>query len=257
MVQGGDWGSMIARSMAIRFPKNVIAAHVNMIFFLPKTIIHTLQMAIAFLFPKLGFLAGLTAPDVEMIQSTMYFSIQETGYMLQQATKPGTIQYALSDSPVGLLAWILEKFHTWGGSSNSSLVFSPQQILEMVSLYYLTNTIGSSIRLYKESIGSGEVFRLAWTKCSTPIGYTVYPGDIMKYPRHFVQSMNHLVYFRIAETGGHFAAMEDPNLLANDIRYTMMNRNQRPKSNWGTYFAAGIGLYTIYHLITASMYPQL
>jgi microsomal epoxide hydrolase len=251
MVQGGDWGSMIARAMAIQFPRNIVAAHVNMIFFLPKSFIHTMQIVSAFFFPKFAFLAGLSTLEIEMIQETVQFSIEETGYMLLQATKPNTIQYSLSDSPVGLLAWILEKFHTWGGSSNRSMVFSSQQVLEMVSLYYLTNTIGSSIRLYKESIGSGEVFRLAWTNCVTPIGYTVYPGDIMKYPRRFVASSNHLVFYRMAEKGGHFAAMEDAAGLANDIRCTLMNKDQPQVRNWLNYVFLGIGVGFVFHYFGA------
>lgn len=145
------------------------------------------------------------------------------GYYHLQSTRPQTLSYALSDSPVGLCAWIAEKFHYWAdcernGQRDIRHAVSWDDLLTNISLYWHTNSIGSSIRLYKEfalAQASGQI-PLRYP-AAVPVGVTMYRQEVYKTPRAWVERQFDLIYWHEASRGGHFAAMEQPQAFAEDI----------------------------------------
>ena len=146
------------------------------------------------------------------------FVEREGGYSHIQRTKPQTLGYGLNDSPAGLAAWIVEKFRTWSDcGGNVESVFSRDELLDNISLYWFTQTITSSVRLYRESarvplrIEAGE-------RISPPFGFARFPKELVRPPREWPERFFNLVHWTDMPRGGHFAAMEQPELLAQDIR---------------------------------------
>jgi epoxide hydrolase len=137
------------------------------------------------------------------------------GYFQIQATRPQTLAYGLSDSPVGQLAWIVEKFKEWTYPTADvpEKAIDRDDILTDVMLYWLTGTAGSSSRMYYENMRSG-----AWGKepSPTPIGVAVFAEDVAI--RRFAEAGNNIVHWSEFDRGGHFAAMEAPDLLVADVR---------------------------------------
>ena len=159
-----------------------------------------------------------------------YFFLKEMGYMHLQATKPDTIGTALSDSPVGLAAYILEKFSTWvnptyidrpdGGLTEK---FTMDELLTNVMIYWVTNSITSSQRFYKENVNYHMISELNFDRVSVPhtvgTGITCFPNELMCWPKNVIRE----VYFNVTHytdmpRGGHFAAFEEPLLISDDIR---------------------------------------
>jgi pimeloyl-ACP methyl ester carboxylesterase len=202
-VQGGDWGSMVSRLMAVNDPAHVFGVHVNMMIAMPGD--------------DPADMADLTELEQSQIERGQDYFTNGNGYVAIQSTRPQTLAYMLADSPVGLLSWIVEKFWAWtdnDGSVESAL--SRDAILTNVSIYWFTNTGGSSARLYRESIGSGAVRVPPVTE--VPLGVANFPKEIMGPRRRWVERENNLVHWTDMPRGGHFAAMEQPELLVDDIR---------------------------------------
>ena len=134
-----------------------------------------------------------------------------------QSTRPQSLAYALTDSPAGLAGWIVEKFHAWsdcGGDIGS--VFTMDRLLDNVSIYWFTATINSSMRLYHEAMGVPR--RTAPDRVVTvPTGHAVYPGEIYHTPRAWAEARFHIVHWTEMPRGGHFAAMEVPDVYAADL----------------------------------------
>uniref|UniRef100_A0A1I8F198 Epoxide hydrolase n=1 Tax=Wuchereria bancrofti TaxID=6293 RepID=A0A1I8F198_WUCBA len=179
LLQGGDWGSNIATNIAFYYPENVIGLHLN--------------MALVFNWKALLYAAfGIIAPRLAYSSQTFHQRatgallkdmLEETGYMHIQATKPDTIGAALNDSPIGLAAYILEKFS------------------------YGTNTT------YRSLHDGGLTNRYI----SIPTGYAAFPEDLMKQPEELMRTMYNITNYTEIKAGGHFAAFEEPKLLASDI----------------------------------------
>ncbi|KAI8902798.1 epoxide hydrolase [Globomyces pollinis-pini] len=246
IAQGGDWGSFISRAIAVSFPDSIIGIHLNMVVTLPPIVsFDTVKMLLAKLLgPKwvvsLGIMSRSDAAKLQNIESNL---LHETGYQFIQATKPSTLGYSLSDSPIGLLSWIFEKFYTWGGSEKEKLVFTNEQILDHISLYWFTNCISSSIRLYKEHMGSVEVLTLGSAYCTVPTSCSIYPGDVAAVPMSLAQKGFNVVRWNEKNFGGHFAAMEDPEGLVDDIRKSVMwfKAGNKPKrSHLGWWFSSAV-----------------
>jgi len=140
---------------------------------------------------------------------------EENGYFQIQATRPQTLAYALNDSPVGQLAWIVDKFKEWTHPSTElpEAAIDRDHMLTNVMLYWLTGTAGSSARLYYENMHSG-----AWGEQpgTTPTGVAVFAEDVAI--RRYAEQGNKIVHWSDFEHGGHFAAMEAPDLLVGDMR---------------------------------------
>ncbi|GAB1285802.1 Epoxide hydrolase 1 [Apodemus speciosus] len=225
-IQGGDWGSLICTNMAQLVPNHVKGLHLN-VAFIPSSI-YTLTPLLG---ERFGRFLGYTEKDIELLypykEKVFYSIMRESGYLHIQATKPDTVGCALNDSPVGLAAYILEKFSTWTKSEHRDLEdgglerkFSLQDLLTNIMIYWTTGTIVSSQRYYKENMGQGlMVHRHERMKVFVPTGFSAFPSEILHTPEKWVKSKYpKLISYSYMERGGHFAAFEEPRLLAQDIR---------------------------------------
>ncbi|KAG3258008.1 epoxide hydrolase 1, transcript variant X2 [Ictidomys tridecemlineatus] len=224
-IQGGDWGSLICTNMAQLVPRHVKGLHLNMAFVARNLSNLTLLLGQRFA----GFL-GFTERDVELMfpwKDKIFYNItRESGYLHIQATKPDTVGCALNDSPVGLAAYILEKFSTWTNSEFRNLEdgglerkFSLNDLLTNIMLYWTTKTIVSSQRFYKENLGQGMNQKHERMKVFVPTGFAAFPCEILHVPEKWLKSkFPKLISYSYMAAGGHFAAFEEPKLLAQDIR---------------------------------------
>lgn len=225
-LQGGDWGSLITTNMAQMKPQSVKGLHLNM-FMSNKGFKVLLSLIIG---PYLPFLVGLTREDVHRLfpffEKNVYEILRETGYLHIQGTKPDTAGCGVNDSPVGLAAYILEKFSTWTDMKNRDLLdgglerkFSLDELLTNVMIYWTTGSITSSMRFYKENLGSNPDNRVdAKTEIIVPTGLAAFPGELMHCPKSWAQiRYRNILSYTFMPRGGHFAAFEEPQLLASDV----------------------------------------
>jgi epoxide hydrolase len=144
------------------------------------------------------------------------FQRDEAGYALEQGTKPQTLGAALQDSPAGLLAWIVEKFRSWSDcDGDPEKVFTREQLLTNVMTYWVTGTITSSMRLYWELMHAAEG---PPEHVEVPTGIARYPKEMFRFPRAWIERRYHVTYWSELPRGGHFAAMEQPELFVDDLR---------------------------------------
>ena len=199
--QGGDWGAQVATRIGAFDPEHCAALHLNM---------------------PLGARPKEPGPlgdeDQADLAAMAAFQDEESGYALEQATKPQTLGVGLNDSPAGLLAWIVEKFRAWsdcGGDPEKS--FPRDRLLTNVMLYWVTGTIASSARLYWEHKHGG-----GWTEAPEPVrvptGVARYPKEVLRFPRPWVERQYHVIDWTKMPRGGHFAAMEEPELFVENLR---------------------------------------
>ena len=158
----------------------------------------------------------MTEAEQEKLAKLEYFATEQSGYFSIQGTRPQTLAYGLTDSPVGQLAWIVEKFKEWTDSESvPEDAVDRDQMLTNVMFYWLTETARSSADLYKEdtsAFGEPEINE-------TPTGIAVFPAEIGQPIRRFAEPSNpNIVHWSGFDRGGHFAAMEEPDLLVEDVR---------------------------------------
>jgi pimeloyl-ACP methyl ester carboxylesterase len=209
VAQGGDWGSVVADVMAKQAPRGLVGIHVNM----PATIPPEVAAALTRGGPPP---AGL-APDEKAAYEQMDTFYKTGGaYGAMMVTRPQTIGYALTDSPVGLAAWLYDKMAAWTYSGGDpEKVLSRDEILDDITLYWLTGTETSGARLYWEN--NANNFNAV--DISIPAAITVFPGEIYRAPKSWAEKAYHkLVYFHVVDKGGHFAAWEQPELFATELR---------------------------------------
>ena len=201
---GGDFGSGLGMAMALKYPKNVIGLHVNNIE--------------GYYAPYLPEGESLTQEEIQFQKDAEEWYHREGAYSHQQITKPLTLAYGLNDSPVGLCAWIIEKFFAWSDcKGNIESVFTKDELLANVTLYWVRETLHSSIRLYNESRRAP----LHLTKddfVRVPVGVARFPGEDPFPPRKYVERGFNVQRWTNMVAGGHFASMEQPQMLADDIR---------------------------------------
>jgi microsomal epoxide hydrolase len=209
-VQGGDWGSVITARIGEAYPSYLYGIHLNMI--------------------PVGPTEGRNAPELTPEEKVFLgemekFRTGETGYQWIQGTKPQTLAYGLNDSPAGLAAWIVEKFHTWSDChGNLESRFTKDQLLTNVMIYWITGSINSSTRLYYEA--RHHPWRLKpGTRIQTPAAVALFPGELARPPRHWAERVLNVQRWTPMARGGHFAAMEEPRLLAEDIRAFFREQN--------------------------------
>ena len=161
---------------------------------------------------------GVPPEELKGLADMGEFVKHETGYQQIQGTKPQTLGYALNDSPVGLAAWIVEKFRSWsdcGGDVEKR--FSKDELLTNIMIYWVTQTINSSVRLYCETMRAGR-FAVPSERVMTPTGCSIFPKEIYRPPRRWVEAQFNLVQWTTHASGGHFAALEEPAALVEDVR---------------------------------------
>ena len=200
--QGGDWGSGVSAWLARDFPERLVGIHLNMVGGGPPE-----GMAD----PE----EGIPEWEIKRHRKRADWWRGENAYGNIQGTKPLTLAYGLNDSPAGLAAWIVEKFRTWsdsGGDVESR--FTKDQLLTNIMLYWVTESMPSAVRLYYESRRSGR--RPA--RVETPTAVAVFPGEIFFSPRKWVEARYNVVQWTEMPRGGHFAAMEEPELFLADVR---------------------------------------
>jgi epoxide hydrolase len=208
VVQGGDWGALVARRLAEAHPDRVVGHHSTMLFAMPAP-------------GDPDAMEGVSAEDLERLQRAGERIADGTGYMAIQSTRPHSLTVAQHDSPAGLLAWILEKFHAWSDLGDGDLadVYDPDRLLTNVMLYWLTGTAQSAARLYCESARAGTAATDPWSGTVTvPTGHAVYPGELLQTPRAWAERRYPIVHWSEQPRGGHFAAFEQPGLFVDDLR---------------------------------------
>jgi pimeloyl-ACP methyl ester carboxylesterase len=200
--QGGDWGSFVTRHIALLDPEHVVGIHLNMIMAGPGEGDDPTDVT--------PHEAGLLARGQE------YFA-EGSGYMAIQSTRPQSLAYGLNDSPVGLLAWIGEKFHAWTDNDGDvEDAVSLDALLTDVTIYWVTQTAGSSARMYYESLNSMAVATPPVT--GLPVGVASFPKEILGAARKWAERDHNIVHWTEMPRGGHFAAMEEPDLFVADVR---------------------------------------
>jgi epoxide hydrolase len=219
--QGGDWGAAISRELGRTQPEQVIGVHLNL-----------LPGAHAAAEPTAQELAPLDPAERERTlaswQRTQQWIRDRQGYADIQSTRPQTLAYALTDSPVGQLAWIAEKFKEWTDSHDRPEdAVDRDHLLTNVMLYWLTGTAGSSARIYYERAHAH--YRSAPPEPSaTPTALAVFRHDNFIPLRHIAEQTNTIVRWTEYDRGGHFAAMEQPDLLVTNIREFFRQLRQAP-----------------------------
>lgn len=202
-VQGGDWGSIIGTQVALNDAPRVAGLHLNMC------------TAAA---PPGDPNEGLSEPEKARLKVRQTFQAEETGYQQIQGTKPQTIGIALNDSPVGLAAWIVEKFRTWCDcDGNPDTIFTKDELLTNITLYWATETAASSARIYYESRHAlpepGGPRRI-----EVPTACADFPKEIIWAPRRWMEKRYNITRWTEMPRGGHFAAFEQPGLFVDDVR---------------------------------------
>ena len=201
-LQGGDWGASVSRFAAINDASHVIGLHSNFCLAGPPPGAKD---------PN----EGVSAAELERTRARQAFFETERGYFLEQSTKPQTIGYGLDDSPAGLAAWIVEKFRSWTDSDGDvEKVFPREDLLAHITLYWVTQTATSSARIYYENQHAPAVSH----RVEVPTACAVFPKEISIAPRRWVEAQYNLTRWTEMPRGGHFAAWEEPQLLAEDIR---------------------------------------
>jgi pimeloyl-ACP methyl ester carboxylesterase len=213
VAQGGDWGAIISEVMAAQAPAGLLGVHTNMPGTVPPDIVKRVRN-------REPVPADFSAAEKAAYASLDVFYNQGFGYAEMMNTRPQTLGYALADSPAGLAAFFYEKFATWTYSGGQpEKVLTRDEMLDDISLYWLTNTETSSSRSYWDAAQLGGGPFTARDIPKTPVAVTVFPGEIYQAPKSWAERNYHnLVYFNVVDKGGHFAAWEEPELFASEIR---------------------------------------
>lgn len=198
---GGDMGSGVTRYLAMNYPEHLIGIHLTDVGIIRKIIMSD---------------NSLLSEEEKLYKSNaQQWIAQEGGYMSVQSTKPQTLAYALSDSPVGLAAWIIEKFYSWSDIRNGfENRYTMDELLNNVMIYWLNNSITASAMMYYENthtlppIGTIDV----------PTGIALFSKDILLPPKAWVEQNLNLIHWTEFSCGGHFTAMEEPELFVEDVQ---------------------------------------
>ncbi len=203
LAQGGDWGSMITQSIAQTETEHCAGIHVNM----------------PIVAPDPDTMDKLTEREQDALAGMQFYNEWDSGYSKQQSTRPQTLAYGLADSPVGQMAWIIEKFYAWtdcekDGEKHPEHVLSKDELLDNVMLYWLNNCAGSSGRLYWESFNKPNLVPI-----DIPVGCSIFPAEIFRSSRRWAEKRySNLIHWNELDRGGHFAAMEQPELFLREVR---------------------------------------
>ncbi|HET7452289.1 MAG TPA: epoxide hydrolase [Thermoanaerobaculia bacterium] len=214
--QGGDFGASVATGLALEHRDRLTGIHLN---YVPGSYA-----------PDLSSGPPISPEEQAFLADRDRWVDEEGGYQHEQRTRPQTLAYALNDSPAGLAAWIVEKFRSWsdcGGDWRTR--FTAEELLTNVTIYWATGTIGSSMRLYRE-MARRPVRFAAGQRVRTPTAVARFAKEEPMPPRSWVERGYDVVRWTEFDRGGHFAAMEEPELLAQDVRafFRPLRENPRP-----------------------------
>jgi len=203
VAQGGDWGALITQSMGVTETRHCAGIHVNMPICPPDE----------------EGMKDMTEMEAAALESMAYYEEWDSGYSKQQSTRPQTLGYALADSPVGQMAWIVEKFRTWcdcgeGPDQHPENVLTKDELLDNVMMYWLTNSAASSARLYWESFRNPSL-----EPVDMPVGASIFPKEIFRASRRWGEKrFSNIIHWNYLDRGGHFAAFEQPEVFVEELR---------------------------------------
>jgi pimeloyl-ACP methyl ester carboxylesterase len=202
-LQGGDWGGIISRLVALNDAPHVAGLHLNFCLAGPPPGAKD---------PN----DGVSPAELQLLQERQTYMENERAYQQIQGSKPQTLGFGLADSPAGLAAWIVEKFRAWCDCDGDvEKKFTKDELLTNITIYWLTNTATSSARIYYESrVAAGT----AQGRVTVPTACALFPKEISTPPRKWVEARYNLTRWTAMPRGGHFAAMEEPELLVQDVR---------------------------------------
>jgi len=200
---GGDWGATISNFLGLEVPERLIGIYLTMVAAGP---------------PPGSDGSELTETDRAWLAESAAFFAEESGYLQIQGTRPQTLAYGLTDSPAGLAGWIVEKLRAWsdcGGDVESAI--GRDDILTNITLYWLTGTANSAARVYLEAMQAGH-FQPLTERIGVPTGAAIFPKETVKAPRAWAEAAWDLRRWTVMPRGGHFPALEAPELLVDDVR---------------------------------------
>ncbi|MCE9651359.1 MAG: epoxide hydrolase [Parvibaculum sp.] len=209
--QAGDWGSFVTSRLALRHSESLLAIHLTMLPLRPH-LKHPGQPPVS-------------EEEGRWIKEMRDWWRQEEGYRSIQSTKPMALAFALMDSPAGLAGWLADKYYRLGDTDKTTTMdgmiarFPFETILTQLSIYWFTGTINSANTLYKAGPAEGSGALKPGEKVTVPTAYSEYPMDTLPItPRSWAERSYNIARWRVMEKGGHFAAMEEPELFADDVR---------------------------------------
>ncbi|HXD04775.1 MAG TPA: epoxide hydrolase [Burkholderiaceae bacterium] len=217
VAQGGDWGAVVTEAMGRQAPAGLRGIHVNLPAAVPPEVVAALGSG----GPAP---AGLTDQERAMFDALNgYYKKGTAAYGTFMTARPQAVGYGLTDSPAGLAGWLLVHpgFANWSFGSNPKQLPTKDDVLDDFTLYWLTNTAASSARLYWENAGKGVVSSAAQrtTEIPVPVGITVFPEEVYRAPQTWARrAFPTLSYFHEVDKGGHFAAWEQPEIFASEVR---------------------------------------
>ena len=194
VVHGGDWGASIGQQMALRYPQSILKLHLTDV---PFSNQYSLDKS------------TLSDAEQDYLSRVARWSQVEGGYYMLLSTKPLTASYGFADSPVFLAAFMAEKMQSWSENGISWDI-----IIANTMLYWITNTGHSAARIYREAVGTGNIQR---GSVEAPTAFAIFPHDISNPPREYAERFFNVVRFTHPERGGHFAALEEPELFVQDL----------------------------------------
>ena len=202
--QGGDWGAAVTEAIARREPPGCVGIHLNMV------VVH----------PTPDEVAAATPQERAILASMQRYQDVLSGYAKQMFTRPQTIGYALADSPSGLAAWIYALFQDVSdGGGDAEAVFTRDELLDDIMLYWLPNAGASSARIYWEAARSWAAGPMPEGPIRLPTGLSIFPGEVMRASRRWAERRySNVVHFNEPPRGGHFAALEQPDLFVDEVR---------------------------------------
>ena len=216
IAQGGDWGSVISGWIGFDHENHCDGIHLNMF--------------------GLRAMGAYPETDAEKgwARAAQKTFAAEGGYFQIQSTKPQTLSYAMMDSPVGVAAWIVEKFQRWGDveSNRIETAFSKDQLLANIMIYLVTHTFNTASWIYRAYADENSRFLPKGERIKVPVGVASFPKEFIPWPpRSFAEKVYNIVHWTNMPHGGHFAAMEQPQLFVNDLRtfLQILGRHRQPK----------------------------
>lgn len=199
---GGDMGTVVTKSMAVQYPENIKAIHLT----------------------DVGYPNGtedwstMTPEEQAFGQQIQHWFFAEGAFNMIQSTKPQTLGYALNDSPVGLASWMIEKFYAWSDhDGNMENCLSKDELITNIMIYWVSQSINSSIRVYAENARAGYMGGLKSSlRVEVPTGISLFPKEA-QFPKAWAERMANVAAFSVMKKGGHFAALEVPHLYAEQL----------------------------------------
>ncbi|KAF7540125.1 hypothetical protein G7054_g1595 [Neopestalotiopsis clavispora] len=212
VTQGGDFGSFITRSIAIQFPALVCAQHLNMFPVPPPTLLKAPKAYIRWCLSSWLY----SDFEREALRVRQNFEVDQSGYLEQQRTRPQTLGFALGDSPVGLLAWFVEKFHDWADVHEN---LTDDDVITLVMMHWIQGAT-PGLRFYRQAFGAErrEAEKTFEAYVAAPTGVSMYAKEQLHCPKDWAQQAANVKYWKEYERGGHFSSLECPEIFVKDMR---------------------------------------